>query len=128
MSLSNAAKHIAFDQPVIAIISAAFEGACAELNGSSALQVDPSRLRQVIAERVLQMARLGERDILQLRADAVRHASSRFALSDGDASGNSYPHAGPHARPDLTNEDTTPGPGTLPGVGADAAPNVQPTS
>lgn len=37
------------------------------------------------------------------------------------------PSAGPHARPELTNEDATPGAGTLPPVGTDDE-NVQPTS
>ncbi len=51
-----------------------------------------------------------------LLAEYVRHASS-----------TTMPPAGPHAAPELTNEELTPGTGMLPRVGADD-PNQQPSS
>ncbi|MBS7538251.1 DUF2934 domain-containing protein [Ancylobacter lacus] len=37
------------------------------------------------------------------------------------------PPAGPHARPELTNPDSTAGSGMLPAIGADEDPNAQPS-
>jgi hypothetical protein len=37
------------------------------------------------------------------------------------------PNAGPHARPELTNKDATPGAGTLPPVGKSDDGNESPT-
>jgi hypothetical protein len=47
--------------------------------------------------------------------------------SKDDEGGNTSP-AGPHAKPELTNPDVTPGTGMLPPVETPDDPNMQPTS
>lgn len=52
---------------------------------------------------------------------------NRHHLLQSERSASSLPSAGPHARPDLTNEDATPGTGILPPIGSDDDGNSQPT-
>lgn len=47
---------------------------------------------------------------------------------DPKKKGEHLPPAGPHADPRLTNEDATPGSGTMPPIGTSDEPNIQPTS
>jgi len=43
-----------------------------------------------------------------------------------DAAGQTFPPAGPHAKPGLTNDTSTPGSGMLPEIGSDD-PDQQPS-
>ncbi|WAC27485.1 DUF2934 domain-containing protein [Ancylobacter sp. SL191] len=54
----------------------------------------------------------------------IEHWQQAAALVETDDA--DMPSAGPHARPDLVNEDATPGTGMLPDVGSDD-PNQQPS-
>jgi hypothetical protein len=58
----------AFDPEEIAVISEAFEAACKELGNIG----QPDVVREVIAQRIIQAARLGERNPDRLREAALR--------------------------------------------------------
>ncbi len=53
-------------------------------------------------------------------------AAEQVEAGHVDKEGADVPGAGPHARPDLTNADATPGTGMLPDIGSDD-PNQQPS-
>jgi hypothetical protein len=53
----------AFEPETVAAMSEAFEAACEE---------QPEAVREVIAQRIIQAARLGERDPVRLRESALR--------------------------------------------------------
>ena len=58
----------AFDPEAIAAMSEAFEAALKELQDTG----QPNVVREVIAQRIIQAARLGERDPARLRETALR--------------------------------------------------------
>jgi len=57
----------AFDPEAIAAMSEAFEAACEVLQDAG----EPELVREIIAKRIIEAARLGERDPVRLRAAAL---------------------------------------------------------
>jgi hypothetical protein len=73
-SIHSFIKPGAFEPEMIAVMSEAFEAACTELHDTG----QPQIVLEVIAERIIAAARMGEHDPLRLREAALR------GFSDGD--------------------------------------------
>ena len=71
MALSAARKHVAFDPDLNRVLGGAFDLACATA-AREERAISPWT-REVLAQRIIQMAQLGERDPDQLCEDAMRY-------------------------------------------------------
>jgi hypothetical protein len=67
MSIQSFAKLGEFEPEAIAAMSEAFEASCKELNDAG----QPKLVLEVIAERIIAAARLGQRDPVRLREAAL---------------------------------------------------------
>ncbi len=67
MSIHSFVRPGAFDPEAIAVMSEAFDAACKELNDTG----QPQIVLEVIAERIIAAAGIGERDPLRLREAAL---------------------------------------------------------
>ncbi len=61
-------KQSVFEPDAVAVMSEAFDAACRELRDTS----NPQVVREIIAERIITAASLGERDPIRLRTAALR--------------------------------------------------------
>jgi hypothetical protein len=68
MPIHSLVKLGAFDPEAIAETSEALQAACEELGDIG----QPASIREIVALRILQAARLGERDPVRLREAALR--------------------------------------------------------
>jgi hypothetical protein len=66
-SILTFVPKIVFDDTTTRIMSAAFEAACKELHDTG----QPLVVQEVMAERIIDAARLGERDLIRLRDAAL---------------------------------------------------------
>ena len=67
MSIQSFVKPGEFEPEAIAVMSEAFEAACKDLQDTG----QPKVVLEVIAERIIAAARIGERDPARLRAAAL---------------------------------------------------------
>ena len=67
MSIQSFVKPGEFEPEAIAVMSEAFEAACKDLQDTG----QPKVVLEVIAERIIAAARIGERDPVRLRAAAL---------------------------------------------------------
>jgi hypothetical protein len=67
MSIQSFVKPGAFEPEAIALMSEAFDAACQELQDTG----QPQIVLEIIAERIIAAARLGERDPVRLRKAAL---------------------------------------------------------
>ena len=68
MSIQSFVKPGEFEPEAIAVMSEAFDAACKELDDTG----QPKLVLEIIAERIIAAARIGERDPVRLRAAALR--------------------------------------------------------
>jgi hypothetical protein len=71
MSIVRFIKSGVFDPDAIAVISEAFDAACQELQGP------PEIVREVIAERIIELAKTGELAPVRLREAALAGLAGR---------------------------------------------------
>jgi hypothetical protein len=67
MSIQSFVKPGAFEPEAIALMSEAFDAACQELQDTG----QPQIVLEIIAQRIIAAARLGERDPVRLRKAAL---------------------------------------------------------
>jgi hypothetical protein len=72
---SLASKYLVLDPPTVALAADAFNDACAKM---TAFTANTSHGRETIAQRILQMIVLGERNVTDLSSDAICYAKVRM--------------------------------------------------
>jgi hypothetical protein len=78
--------HAAFDPETVRILTAAFDEAWQSVQNSGMRvpsQAYGNAIREILALRIIDMARLGERDRHRLRDDALLHLARTDAKSSG---------------------------------------------